>query len=76
MNTMTIELALMLYFLGILVALALGYLVVRLGVGHALRSHSIWTAEGGVDAALTARASRAARDAAELESYRQETKRG
>lgn len=73
---MDIEAVLLMNILILVVGLLISYVVIRLAVLHAMRSHSVWVAEGGVDKRLAAREDRAARDAAELEKYRQETRQG
>jgi|GEM_PF-2207456 len=70
---MDTEAVLVINIVVLLVGLLISYVVIRFAVLHAMRSHSVWVAEGGVDKVIAARAERDARNAAELAKYRQET---
>lgn len=58
-----------------LLALLLAYAVIRLAVTHALRSHSVWTATGGLERARRRADARAERDRQALARYRADARR-
>ncbi|CAN7389740.1 hypothetical protein LJR045_002388 [Microbacterium sp. LjRoot45] len=72
---MDIEAVLLINILLLLVGLLISYVVIRLAVFHAMRSHSVWVVQGGIDRVVAARAERDERNAAELAKHRQESQR-
>ena len=71
---MDAETALLINIVALFVGLLISYVVIRLAVLHAMRAHSVWFAEGGVEKVIARRNDRAARNEAELARYRQETR--
>lgn len=72
---MDIEAVLLINILILLAGLLISYVVIRLAVLHAMRSHSVWVVEGGIDKVIASKSERAARNAAEYAKYRQENQR-
>lgn len=74
-SLMRIE-SVVLYGAGWVILLLLAYAVIRLAVSHALRSHSLWAATGGMERARQRVEARERRDREQLATYRAEAQRG